>query len=95
MSAGGAAIAAAAAATIAEATKASGVIVRVNPNDFLAILGRQTEPLVVHASGGFLSTSYQYLTSYKGLAFFTQSSDPISLPSSAELVHAEKIWIPG
>ena len=89
------ATAAAVAAAIAEATKASGVIVRVNPSDFLAILERQTEPLVVHASGGFLSTSYQYLTSYKGLAFFTQSNNPITLPTSAELVHAEKIWIPG
>ena len=86
---------AAVAAAIAEATKASGVIVRVNPSDFLAILERQTEPLVVHATGGFLSTSYQYLTSYKGLAFFTESSDPITLPTSTELVHAEKIWIPG
>ena len=95
MGAAGGATAAAAAAAIAEATKASGVIVRVNPGDFLGILGRQAEPLVVHASGGFLSTHYQYLTSYKGLAFFTQSDDPIELPTSAELVHAEKIWIPG
>ena len=87
--------AAAAAAAIAQATKASGVIVRVNPSDFLAILGRQKEPLVVHATGGFLSANYQYLTSYKGLAFFTQSSDLIELPTSAELVPAEKIWIPG
>jgi hypothetical protein len=49
MSAGGAA---AAAAAIAQAIKASGVIVRVESEDFLGILTRQREPLVVHATGG-------------------------------------------
>ena len=85
----------AAAAAIAQATKASGVIVRVEPDDFIAILERQKGPLVVHATGGFLSTNYQYLTSYKGLAFFCKSNMPISLPPGTELVVAAKIWIPG
>ena len=92
MSAGGAA---AAGAAIAQAIKASGVIVRVEPDDFLGILQRQTGALVVHATGGFFSTNYQYLTSYKGLAFFTKSSEPIHLPSGTELVLAKGIWIPG
>ena len=92
---GAAAGATAAAAAIAQATKASGVIVKVNPSDFLTILGKQEAPLVVSATGGFLSTHYDYLTSYKGLAFFTQSTDLIEMPSSVELVQAEKIWIPG
>jgi hypothetical protein len=87
--------AAAAAAAIAEAIKASGVIVRVEPDSFLAILRKQEAPLVVHATGGFLSASYQYLTSYKGLAFFSKSANPLSLPGGTELVHARKIWIPG
>lgn len=98
MSAGGAAGAsgaAAAAAAIAEATKASGVIVRVEPRDFLRILERMDGPLVVHATGGFFSTNYQYLTSYKGLAFFAKSETPIDLPRDTELVQAKKIWIPG
>ena len=95
MGAAAGATAAAAAAAIAQATKASGVIVRVNPSDFLTILGKQEAPLVVSATGGFLSTHYDYLTSYKGLAFFTQSADLIEMPTSVELVQAEKIWIPG
>ena len=93
MSAG--ASAGAAAAAVAQAIKASGVIVRVEPEDFLRILRRQTEPLVVHATGGFFSTSYQYLSSYKGLAFFTKSPAPLSLPNGCEVVQAQKIWIPG
>jgi hypothetical protein len=91
----GASGAAAAAAAIAQAIKASGVIVRVEPADFLSILQRQRGPLVVHATGGFFSTNYQYLTSYKGLAFFTKSPDPLDLPSGTELVQAKAIWIPG
>jgi hypothetical protein len=95
MSAGASAGAAAAAVAVAQAIKASGAIVRVEPEDFLRILRRQQEPLVVHATGGFFSTSYQYLSSYKGLAFFTKSPTPLSLPSGCEVVEARKIWIPG
>ena len=51
--------------------------------------------MVVTAEGGFFSTKYQYLTSYKGLAFFTESGVPLSLPDGTEVVAARKIWIPG
>jgi hypothetical protein len=94
MSAGAAGSAGAAAAAIAQAIKASGVIVRVEPDDFLGILQRQPGALVIHATGGFFSTNYQYLTSYKGLAFFTKSPEPLNLPSGTELVQAKAIWIP-
>ncbi len=87
--------AAAAAAAIAQAVKASGVIVRMEPEEFLAILHRQPGTLVVHATGGFFSASYQYLTSYKGLAFFTKSTLPLRLPDDCEVVNAKAIWIPG
>lgn len=95
-SAGAAATGAAAAAAIANATKASGVLVRVEPEDFQAILERQDEPLVVEARGGFMSGGkHQYLTTYKGLAFFTKSDEPVPLPGTAQRVRANKIWIPG
>ena len=60
------------AAAIAQAIKASGVLVRVEPMEFLKILNRQDEPLVVIATGGVFRTWWRYLTSYKGLAFFTK-----------------------
>jgi hypothetical protein len=91
----GASAGAAAAAAIAQATKASGVIVRVSPEDFLAILDRHEEPLVVQAQGGFFSTQHMYLTSYRGLAFFTKSATRLVLPRQAEIINAQKIWIPG
>jgi len=86
---------AAAAAAIADAIKASGVLVRVKPEEFPNILARQEAPLVVTALGGFLTTNYQYLTSYKGLAFFTKSPHPLELPIDTEVVTAKKIYIPG
>jgi hypothetical protein len=93
MSAGAAG--AAAGAAIAKAIKASGVIVRVEPDDFVGIVKRQPGALVVHATGGFFSTNYRYLTSYKGLAFFTKAPAPLDLPPGTELVRAKAIWVPG
>ena len=88
------AAAGAAAAVIANAVKASGVVVRVSPENFLAILQRIENPLVVHASGGIFSTKYQYLTSYKGLAFHTKAPQPVELPRGTELVQAQSLWMP-
>jgi hypothetical protein len=86
---------AAAAAAIAQAIKASGVVVRVAPEEFGKILSRVQHPLVVLAEGGIFSTTYSYLVSYKGLAFYTKSPAPLALPADTELIKAGKIWIPG
>jgi hypothetical protein len=50
--------------------------------------------LIVAATGGVFSKKYQYLMSYKGLAFYTKSSDPLSLPVTAEVIAANRIWTP-
>lgn len=94
MSTGAGASGAAAAAAIAQAIKASGAIVKVEPNDFMTIIDRQDEPLIVQSEAGVFGTVYRYLTSYKGLAFYTQTSRKLHLPGTAELVLAKKIWIP-
>lgn len=89
-----AAAGAVAAAAIANAIKASGVVVRVAPKEFQAILRRVENPLVVYSEGGLFSTKYLYLVSYKGFAFFTKSSEPMLLPSNAETIMTSKIWLP-
>lgn len=88
--------AAAHAAAIARAVKASGTIVRVESHEFLKVLARSDEPLVVFAErSGFLSTKkYEYLTSYKGLAFFTKSPAPLQFAGRVDIISAKKIWIP-
>jgi hypothetical protein len=86
--------AAAAAAAIANAIKASGVLVSVAPKAFQTILRKVENPLVIYAKGGFFSTKHLYLVSYKGFAFFTKSSEPMLLPTGVEIIVAAKIWLP-
>ncbi len=90
----GAAGGAEAAAAVAQAIKASGAIVRLEPAEFQKLLHRHDAPLIVEALGGFRKRTRQYLTSYKGLVFYTKTKDRIVLPSRAEVVLAKKIWIP-
>lgn len=85
---------AAAAAAIAQAIKASGAIVRVSPEDFSTIVDRVDKPLVVMSVGRFLGTTYHYLTSYKGLIFYTKSPQQLLMKGSTEFVIAKSIYIP-
>lgn len=88
------ATAAFAAAVIAQAIKASGAIVSLEPNDFFTVVSRVEKPAVVLATSGFRKKTYQYLTGYKGLIFYTKAKAPLQLPSSVEVIVAKKIWIP-
>jgi len=89
----GAAVGAAAAA-VAQAIKASGAIVRIYPQDFLAMLSKNIGGVVVQSRGGILSPKFQYITSYKGPIFYTESQTMLQLPNGIELITADKIWIP-
>jgi hypothetical protein len=93
--AGGTTGAAAAAAAVAQAIKASGVLISMEPRDFMTLLDRIEEPLVVTAMGGVFNKNYQYLVGHKGLAFYTKSPEKLPLPPAAELLTAKRIWIPG
>ena len=86
--------AAAAHAAMVNALKASGVVVRLEIGDWLTILERTERPLVVVGKGGVFKKHNQYLTSYRGLAFFATSKDAIVLPPRCEIVQAKTISIP-
>jgi len=88
------AAAGAVAAAIANAIKASGVVVKLEPTDFETIVRKAEKPLIIFNEGGLFSSKYQYMTSYKGFAFFTKSRVPMALPSNAEMVVTRKIWLP-
>lgn len=95
MNTGAEAGAIAAAATIVQAIKASGVIVSVEPRDLLFLVELNNEPIAVHATTGLFTTKHQYLTSYRGLAFYTKSEVQLTLPGHCQLIEAKKIWVPG
>ena len=59
-----------------------------------SMLRSKSASLVISAPGGYLSGGHDYLTSYKGIGFFTNSPNPLTLPEGAEVVAAQKIWIP-
>ena len=65
--------AAIAAAAIAQAVKASGAIVSVEAREFVKIVSRIEKPLIVVAEYGVFKKGTTYLTSYRGLIFFTKS----------------------
>ncbi len=81
-------------AAIANAIKATGVVVRLEPGEWLSVLKRNENALVVIAHGGILKKHFKYLTSYRGLAFFTKSDQALVLPGRAEVVTAKSISLP-
>jgi len=85
--------AAAVAAAAVKAIKASGAIVQVDAADFVEILIRHEDPLVVVADRGLFRKT-RYLTSYKGLIFFAKTSERLDLPADIEVIEAKKIWVP-
>ncbi len=87
--------AATAAAAAFQIMKASGALVRVEPTQFLNLVGRQEEPLVIRARGGLFEARWQYMTSYRSFIFYAKASEPLPLPGRAEVLDAKKIWLPG
>ena len=86
--------AAGAAVAVNEAIKACGPVVQVAPEQFLRVLAKIEAPLVVTATSTFFRTRYKYLTSYKGLIFYTKSKDPLEMSMSVETISAKKISVP-
>lgn len=83
-----------AAVAIAQAIKAAGIFVQVEPRDFQQILYRAERPLVVVSKVGVLNKKHQYLLSHRGFVFSTKSESQIHLPAGAEVVTANKVWMP-
>ena len=85
----------AAAAVVIQATRANGVIVKMQPDEFLELLDRIEDPLIVEGLVGVFRKKSQYLTSYRGIAFYCVSAEPLPLPETSERVWAQHIWVPG
>lgn len=87
--------ASAAQAAIQQAIKASGAIVKIDPNDFSHMLSKMDDGLVIEHQGKlFFQDYYKYSTSYKGFIFYCKSNERISIPSRLESISAKQIWVP-
>lgn len=93
--AGAAAATAAAQAAHAYAIKASGAVVRVEPDEFTLLLDRATDPVVITSvTKNIFRARFQYLTRYKGFFFYAESAQGLPLPEHAEIISAKSIWTP-
>jgi hypothetical protein len=81
-------------AAVANAIKANGVVISLEPGEWMKLLKRSDNPLIVIARGGTFRRKYQYVTTYRGLAFFTKSEHPLVLPGRAEVISAKSISVP-
>ncbi len=79
---------------VAKAIKASGAIVRLKEEDFIKIISRAENPVIIVSKGGFMKKDFDYLTSYKGLIFYSRTKNEINLPGNSEIISAQQIWIP-
>jgi hypothetical protein len=77
-----------------QATQVFGTLVVVEPDDFVAILDMQENPLVVRAITGKWRKRFIYLTSYQGLSFCARSARDLDLPEDVLLIAATKVFLP-
>ena len=84
----------AAAAAAIQAIKASGAIVRIEPDEFRRLLSREPESLVVHARAGLFNQRHRYLMGHRGLVFYACAAEPITLPARCQVIEARRIWAP-
>ena len=79
---------------LANANRVTGPFIRLEPEAFETILSRSESPLVVCAPAGMFGRGYQYVTSYKGLTFYTKSKESLRVPPDAEIVQAQSMTVP-
>lgn len=68
-----------------------GTGVRVKSEDFMTIVSKSEEPLVVEAAEGFFTKIYKYATAYKGFVFFTESLNRLQFTAQTEIIQAKSI----
>jgi hypothetical protein len=68
-----------------------GTGVRLKCEDFLNIIAKNPEPLVIVTVEGFFTKIYKYATAYKGFIFFTESLDRFEFDSNVEVIQAQSI----
>jgi len=73
--------------------RAMGMIVLVEPTEFVAIVAKMDRPMVILAEGA-LSMTFRYVTVYKEMIFFSKGDSPVTFVNEVELIRARKIWLP-
>ena len=73
---------------------AGGCVIFLEREEFIEVLKRQEEPLVVCSLKGTLKNRHTYLTSYRGMLFAHRAKSPIEL-EGYDLINAQEIRFGG
>ena len=68
-----------------------GTGVRIKEEDFMTIVSKSEEPLVIETAEGFFTKIYKYATAYKGFVFFTESLNKLHFTAHTEIIQAQSI----
>lgn len=68
-----------------------GTGVRIKSEDFMTIVSKSEDPLVVETAEGFFTKIYKYATAYKGFVFFTESLNRLQFTAHTEIIQALSI----
>jgi len=73
-----------------------GAAALIDPVLFADILSKADARIVVCSmrSSWLTATTYEYLTAYKGLIFYTTSTTPLEVPEHIEILPAAHIFLP-
>ena len=74
-----------------KAIKVDGPMVQLEPHDFTLLVHRIEAPLVVTARVRIFKIYHRYMTVYKGIFFYTRSTNQLRFAAPVELVTAKKI----
>jgi hypothetical protein len=69
--------------------RGTGVCVKLE--NFLGIIAKVEQPLVIVTSEGYFTKIYKYVTAYKGFVFFTESLDRLEFRSNGEVIYAQSL----
>lgn len=76
------------------ALKMNGVFVKLERYDFQNLLNRNDNLAVVVYQNNFFGTTFTYVTSHKGLAFFCKTKEQLSIPGKHEIFNAASLALP-
>lgn len=79
---------------VANAQKAQGAIITVDAENFQRVVRMAEAPLVVHGAAGIFSSKHAYVTSYRGLTFYTKVPKPLTFSAGVEMIEADRVSIP-
>lgn len=76
-------------------TFAFGGVIKMQEEQFQGFISTKEISLIVTSKDDyFFKTTYKYLCNYMGFLIFTETSKPLDILETIEVIVVEKIWLP-